>query len=479
MSMAGTAVPGSLPAAHPSNGHAHPPAAAGPAAISPLPAAYLWPVPGTRPSHSHPLTSRPAHRAVPVSATLAANEIMARKQQAGEPVLPLAFGEAGLPAHPLLRAALAGATGGNAYGPVAGLPVLREAAAGYWTRRGLPTSADAVVSGPGSKSLLFGLLLAIGADVAVPRPSWVSYAAQAAMVGARPHFVPTPAGEGGICDPALLARAVTGARAAGHRIGSVIVTLPDNPTGRLARPATVQALAEVAAEHDLVIISDEIYRDLVFDPAPAVASPVDFAPERTVVTTALSKSLALGGWRAGVARLPDGPLGATLHGLLLGIGSEIWSATAGPIQEAAALAFREPPELTERVARSQSLHAAVSRAVAGRFGAAGVAVPSPQAAFYLYPDFAAWREHLAGRHGVSTGAELAALLLDRYGMGVLPASVFGEDESALRMRVATGLLYGDTDAQREAALSAADPISLPWIASGLARIEEVLADLAR
>lgn len=468
MSTAGIAMPGSLPAAHPSNGHP-------PTGHSPTGHPHTGHPPA---AHGRATAVRTAHRAVPVSATLAANEVMARRRQAGEPVLPLAFGEAGLPAHPLLQSALAAATGGNAYGPVAGLPALREAAAGYWARRGLPTSAEAVVSGPGSKSLLFGLLLAIGADVAVPGPSWVSYAAQAAMVGARPHFVPTPAGEGGICDPGLLARAVTDARAAGHRIGSVIVTLPDNPTGRLAKPATVEALAEVAAEHDLVIISDEIYRDLIFDPAPAVASPVDFAPERTVVTTALSKSLALGGWRVGVARLPGGPLGQALRDRLLGIGSEIWSATAGPIQEAAALAFREPPELTERIARSRSLHAAVARGVAGKFAAAGVSVPAPQAAFYLYPDFAPWREHLATRHGVTTGTGLAALLLDRYGMGVLPASVFGEHEPALRMRVATGLLYGDTDAQREAALAASDPVSLPWVASGLARVEEILADLA-
>jgi aspartate aminotransferase len=115
---------------------------------------------------------------------------------------------------------------------VAGLPEVRQAAAGYWTRRGLPTSAGAVVSGPGSKPLLF----AVGADVAVPKPSWVSYAAQAALAGARPHFVPAPPGEGGVCDPSALARAVTTARAAGRRIASVIVTLPDNPT-RPARPA--------------------------------------------------------------------------------------------------------------------------------------------------------------------------------------------------------------------------------------------------
>ena len=165
--------------------------------------------------------------AIPVSATLAANEILIRKRQAGEPVLPLSFGEAGLPVHPLLKAALAAAAGRNAYGPVAGQPALREAAAGYWTRRGLPTTPDTVISGPGTKPLLFGLLLAIGADVAVPQPSWVSYAAQAGLIGAVPHFVPTPAGEGGICDPASLVRADRGRPGgrppdrlgAGHRAG--------------------------------------------------------------------------------------------------------------------------------------------------------------------------------------------------------------------------------------------------------------------
>jgi aspartate aminotransferase len=414
---------------------------------------------------------------IPLSATLAANEILIRKRQAGEPVLPLSFGEAGLPVHPVLKGALTHAAGRNAYGPVAGLPILREAAAGYWTRRTLPTTPDAVVCGPGSKPLLFGLLLAIGADVAVPQPSWVSYAAQAGLIGARPHYVPTPAGEGGICDPASLVRAVEAARAAGRRIGSVLVTVPDNPTGRLGDPATVQDLADVATRYDLVVISDEIYRDLVYEPAPAVASPVDFAPERTVVTTGLSKNLALGGWRIGVARLPDGPPGAALRGRLLGIGSEIWSAAAGPVQEAAALAFGEPPELAERIARSRSLHETVCRAVADRFAATGVIVPEPQAAFYLYPDFAPWREHLAERYGVTTGAGLAGLLLDRYGVGVLPASAFGEDESVLRVRVATGLLYGDTSEQREEALAAGDPVNLPWIDASLRRLEEVLADL--
>jgi aspartate aminotransferase len=418
-----------------------------------------------------------SHTGVPVSATLAANEILDSRRLRGLPVLPLAFGEAGLPVHPRLRAELAAASGRGGYGPVAGIPALREAVAGYWTRRGLPTSPGAVVAGPGSKPLLFAVLMAIGTDVAVPRPSWVSYAAQARLIGVTPHFVPAVPGEGGICDPAALEAVVVAAAAAGRPIRSVVTTIPDNPTGRLASPAAVQALAAVAARHDLIIISDEIYRDLVHDPGATFLSPAAVAPDRTVVTTALSKSLALGGWRIGAARLPEGPLGQAITERLRGVGSEIWSAPAVPVQQAAAVGFSEPPEISERIARSRSLHATVVRAVAGLCSAAGLSVPAPQAAFYLYPDFAAWRQPLL-RRGIATGEDLAGCLVDRYGAGTLPASAFGERPADLRLRLATGLLYGDTDEQREAALAAPDPLALPWIAAALAGIEDMLADLS-
>jgi aspartate aminotransferase len=418
---------------------------------------------------------------IALSPTLAANELIAARKQRGEPVLPMAFGEAGLPAHPALRLALAEATGRTGYGPVAGQAALREAAAGYWQRRGLDTDPAAVVCGPGSKALLFGLMLAIGGDVAVPRPSWVSYAAQASLIGARPHFVDIRPGEGGVPDPGRLAGAVRAARAAGRELRSVILTLPDNPTGTLAGPATIRALCQVADEHDLIIISDEIYRDLIHTETERFTSPAAIAPGRTIVTTALSKGLALGGWRIGVARLPGGeqarPLRQRLRDRLLGIGSEIWSAPAAPIQQAAAYAFSEPPELTERIRLSRRLHGEVARAVARRFAAAGADVPPPQGAFYLYPDFGPVRDRLQARHGVRSSEELAALLLQRYGMGVLPGSAFGDEQGALRLRVATGLLYGETDRQRETALATAAPTAVPWIASALTRIEEVLAAL--
>ncbi|GAA0435008.1 aminopeptidase [Acrocarpospora corrugata] len=409
---------------------------------------------------------------VTLSATLAANEDLDRRRRAGQRVLPLGFGEAGLPVHPALRARLAEASGDNRYGQVAGSPALREAAAGYWSRRGLPTEPDLVVAGPGSKALLFGLLLAIGADrpgdIVLPRPSWVSYAAQAEIIGVRPIMVAAPPGEGGAPDPDLVASAVLHARAQGRTVRSMLVTLPDNPTGRLARPGTIRRLAELARELDLVIISDEIYRDLVHDPVAEFLSPADVAPERTIITSGLSKSLAVGGWRIGVTRLNHAPAGWALRDRLLAVSSEIWSSPAAPVQHAAAYALAEPAELAERVRRSRRLHGIVARAVADRFTKAGASVHAPQGGFYLYPEIS----------GFESAAELAHTLIEQHGVAVLPGSAFGDNPRAPRIRVATSLLYGEGQEQRLAALHAEDPLALPWINESLIHLESALTGLA-
>ncbi|RKS67747.1 aspartate aminotransferase/hypothetical protein [Actinomadura pelletieri DSM 43383] len=427
---------------------------------------------------SEPVPLPFAPRPVALSATLAVNEAIARKRREGVRVLPLGFGEAGIPIHPALTRELGAAAGRGGYGPVAGSAALRAAAAGYWSRRGLPTDPAAIVAGPGSKPLLYALLTSLGGDVVVPTPSWVTYAAQTSLVGAEPIRVATPRGEGGVPSPALLADAVVRARARGRDVRAVVVTLPDNPTGTLASEDTVRRVCAVARDLGLTIISDEIYRDLVHAPGRALPSPARFAPERTVVTTALSKSLAAGGWRLGVARLPDGPFGGALRDSLLGVASEIWSSAPAPMQHAAAYAFAEPPELVEHVDRSRRLHAAVTNAVADRFAAAGARVTRPEAAFYVYPDFAPIRDALAADHGIRTAADLTGLLLDRYGVGVLPGSSFGDPPAALRMRVAPSLLYGEDDEQRLAALASPAPASLPWVASALDRLSDVLADLS-
>lgn len=421
----------------------------------------------------------PEPPAVTMSATLAADEALARRRRAGEHVVSLASGEIGLPVLSGLRERLGAAADRNAYGPVAGSAGLRTAAADYWGRRSLPTDPDQVVCGPGSKPLLFALLLAVGGDVVIPAPSWVSYAAQARLTGAEPLAVPTPPGEGGVPDPDALRAAVAEARAAGRDPRCVVVTVPDNPTGTIPSRGTVRRLAEAARDLGLVVVSDEIYTDLVFDPADRAHSPAMEAPERTVVTTGLSKNLALGGWRIGVARLPDGPLGRSLGTRLTGIASQIWSSTPAPVQEAAAWAFAEPPEVVGYAAAGRRLHRTVARAVARRFADAGALLAPVRATCYLYPDFEPLRAPLADKWGVRDGDALTELLADRYGIGLLPGSAFGDDPTSLRVRAATGRLYGETRTERQTTLDAPEPLRLPWIRAALERLDAALGDLGR
>jgi aspartate aminotransferase len=390
----------------------------------------------------------------------------------GAPVLHLAFGEAGLPVPAAVAEQLAVAARDNAYGTVAGSPRMRTAAAGYFERRGVPTAPEQVVVAPGSKPLLFGLLSILPGDVVLPRPSWVSYAAQAALAGKEVIRVEIPDDAGGIPDPAALRAALERARSAGRRPGILVLTLPDNPTGTLAPRRLVEETCEIAAAHGLLTRSGRAWPRRSHEPGD-VCSPAELAPERTFVTNGLSKSMALGGWRIGFARLPDGALGADARRALTGLASEVWSSLAAPMQRAAAYVLDEPDDIREHVARARRLHRLVATAAHREVIAAGAECRPPSGGFYLYPDLEPLRTAL----GISTGTELAELLLERHDVAVLQGEAFGDEPSALRFRMATSLLYGQTDDERWQALAAEDPVSLPRIRSALDRLGGTLRSL--
>lgn len=410
------------------------------------------------------------------SATLAINTRVQDRRDAGLPTLHLGFGEAGLPVLPAVTEVLASAAGRNAYGPVAGSTQVRAAAAGYLERRDLPTDPDQLILAPGSKALLFGALAAQPGDVVLPRPSWVSYAAQASLLGRRVLPVPIPDVAGGVPDPDALDTVVTAARADGADPRILIVTTPDNPTGTVPPGDLVKAMCEVADRHALIVVSDEIYRDLAWTERDVV-SPASLLPERTVITSGLSKAMALGGYRIGFARLPDGALGERLRPDLVGVASEVWSSLAGPMQAVAEYVLGEPSEVRDHVRASRALHRTVASAVHAEFVAVGAACRPPEAAFYLYPDLAPLRSRLSGR-GIESGVDLAELLLDEQGVAVLPGAAFGDDPAAWRFRVAVSLLYGETDEQRWTALHSDDPLALPWIDAALSHLRRALTALA-
>ncbi|WP_367044695.1 pyridoxal phosphate-dependent aminotransferase [Streptomyces sp. Je 1-332] len=411
-----------------------------------------------------------------ISPNMALDQLVAERRAGGEDILHLGFGESRLPVFPGLVDRLAQGARRSAYGAVVGDLAVREAVAGYFDRRRLPTRPEQIIVAPGSKPLLMALQMVVPGDLVIPRPAWNTYAPQARAMGKKVFGVDLPDLCGGVPDPKLLRDTVLAARAAGDDPRILILTLPDNPTGTYAPPGLVRELCALARELDLLIVSDEIYRDVLHDPTEPFLSPVEAAPERTVVTTGLSKNLAIGGWRIGAARFPEGTRGDGIRDRVASAASEVWSNLAGPMQEVAAYAFAEPPELTAYIARCTRLHGVVAAAVHRVLVDAGALCRSPTGAFYLYPDLEPKREALA-RLGITDSVSLQERLLEQSGVAVLGGHHLGDRPETLRFRIATCQLYGDTDELRHAALASDDPLRLPHISQALSRIEESLAKL--
>jgi aspartate aminotransferase len=430
-----------------------------------------------------PWRDGPSYQRVPgmvlpraMSPNLALDQHLSRRIAAGERVMHLGLGESRLPVHPALVDRLATAAPAHSYGPVAGGETVLRAAAGYFTRRRLPTAPDQIALAPGSKPALFALIAALPGDVVLPQPCWVSYAAQTLFAGRRVIRVPVPADCGGVPDPMVLRENIAEARRRGHDPRIVILTVPDNPTGTMASPETVRRVCQVAASEGLVVLSDEIYRDIRHDPALPYLSAAEVLPDRTIVVTGLSKNLALGGWRIGLARFPAGEWGHRLRAKVLAIGSEVWSTVAAPMQEVAAYALDEPPEIVDHLESSARLHGAVAAAVHRVVTAAGARCNPPQGGFYVYPDLEPARAVLAAK-GVVNASALESYLLERWGIAVLGGHHFGDEPSSLRFRAATSQLYGLTADEQWASLRAADPTRLPHVARQLALLRDALAAL--
>ncbi|MFC5180742.1 pyridoxal phosphate-dependent aminotransferase [Actinomadura harenae] len=404
------------------------------------------------------------------------NQVVDRLNAAGADILNLAFGESRLPLMESLAELLSAAAYQTTYGPVAGTQAVRDAAAGYFGRRRLPTDPERVIVAPGSKPLLMAVQHAVPGDCILPQPCWNSYAPQARLAGKTPISVPITRRYGGVPDPLALRAAIRTARARGLDPRLMILTVPDTPTGTVASPETVRAVCAIAEDEDLIVVSDEIYRDIIHDPGTELLSPAEIVPHRTVVTTGLSKSLALGGWRIGAARFPVGERGDRIQAGVMAVASEVWSTLAHPMQEAADYAFGDPPDVRQRLEASARLHGAVARAMHSVMVGAGALCRPPTGAFYVYPDFEPMRTPLAAL-GVTDSRSLQRFLFDEYDIAVFSGHLLGDDPDALRFRAATSMLYGPTVEDQTAALASADPVNLPHIRKTMTRVETALAHL--
>jgi len=295
------------------------------------------------------------------------------------------------------------------YTPAAGILEARQAVAGFVTRMlNIEVDAGEVVLVPGSKNvLLFTLLSCIepGDEVILPDPGYPAYASQVNFIGAVPKVVTLREETGFRMDLDELASLIT------PKTRMLIINTPQNPTGGVLTEEDVRFVCNLANEHDLMIVSDEIYSQLVY--GFHHISPLSHAGmrERTVLMDGLSKSYAMTGWRLGYAVAPK-PLAAKLEQLMINS-----SSCAAAFTQMAAIEALSAPESEHAVNRMVKVFQhRRDLVVDGLNEIEGVRCARPQGAFYAFPNI----------EGTGFGErELADRLLSEAGVAVLPGTAFG------------------------------------------------------
>jgi aspartate aminotransferase len=390
--------------------------------------------------------SRAGIRGLRVSATLSMNERVRDMRAAGQDVYQLGFGESRFPLHPKLAEALQQNVDQCSYLPALGIRELRQTVARFYQRKfDLPVSSGQVVVGPGSKSLLYALVLALGEELILPQPSWVSYAPQAHILGKPVVWVPTQPECDYSLDVGTLRQRMEEAKEEWGNPELLIVNSPHNPTGTMLSPNAVKALADFARQEQLMVLSDEIYALVAHGCVPHVSLAQHY-PEGTVVLGGLSKHMSLGGWRFGVAILPAGRTGEALRRALENIAGSIWSCVSAPVQYAAQVAYSDDTDIDEHIDLCTAMHAVRTRYLYDRLAEAGIRCVEPSGAFYVYPDFQKWRRPLAAL-GVKDSDDLARYLLEQYGLATLSGSAFNSPPKDLCLRLSSSYLDAGTDEQ--------------------------------
>jgi aspartate aminotransferase len=295
------------------------------------------------------------------------------------------------------------------YTPASGIHEAREAVAGFVSRMlGAEVDATDVVLVPGSKNvLLFTLLACIepGDEVILPDPGYPAYASQVSFIGAVPRTVTLREESGFRMDLDELASLVT------PKTRMLIINTPQNPTGGVLTAEDVDFVCELAIKHDLLVVSDEIYSQLVYGFHHVSPLSRPGMRERTVLMDGLSKSYAMTGWRLGYAVAPRA-LAAKLDTLMINS-----SSCAAAFTQMAAIEALSAPESERAVARLVRVFEHRRNLVVDGLNAIpGVRCAMPQGAFYAFPNIegTGFAEH-----------ELADRLLSEAGVAVLPGTAFG------------------------------------------------------
>ena len=311
------------------------------------------------------------------------------------------------------------------YGPAQGLPEFREAIAEYISEsRGMEVSPGEIAVTPGAKPIMFfGILACVdeGDEVIYPNPAFPIFESVINFVGAKPVPVPLKEEVDFRFDLDALRDSVS------DKTRMIIINSPQNPTGGFLLKSDLEAIAELAIKHDVIVMSDEVYSQIIYDEAKHESiAALPGMKERTIIIEGHSKTYAMTGWRLGYA-VTTADLAEQIAKLMVNSNS----CTAAMVQMAGLEALRGPQDgVKEMVAELKRRRDAI---VSGLNAIEGITCKNPLGAFYVFPNVTAmpmgsdeFAEHLLQEYAVAT---LSGTAFGKYGDGYLRLSYAGSMES--------------------------------------------------
>ncbi len=364
---------------------------------------------------------------IPPSETLAVSDRAKALKAAGRDVVALAGGDPDFDTPDYITAAAFQAieNGATHYpAPMKGItPLLEAIAAKMQADNGITVKpgSDIVVT-PGGKWALFLALSAIlnpGDEVLYLEPVWVSYPPMIVLAGGTPVPVTLSADDNFRITADQLREKIT------PRTKALMVNSPNNPTGRVITQDELDAIVAVALEHDLYVISDEIYETVIFDGRKHLSpAAVPGMAERTLTINGLSKSHAMTGWRLGWLAGPT-----PIMKLATQMNSQTVSSAANFTMHAAVAALKGPKEVTRAMCAEYQQRRDFM--VPALNAIPGVECLDIEGAFYLFPRFP---------NSTRNSAELAEALIEKAGIASVPGGAFGKSgEGHVRFTIATAM----------------------------------------
>jgi arginine:pyruvate transaminase len=327
---------------------------------------------------------------------------------AGQPVIELTIGEHDIPTHPsILDAMHASATGGHTgYAAVPGTQTLRQAVASrIQSRTGVPTTPENILITPGGQAALFAAHTAVcdEGDVALYiDPFYATYPGTIRGIGATPLAIPAYPDHGFQPRAADIAEHAKGAK-------SLLINTPNNPTGAVYSRATLQEIADTCIEHDLWLISDEVYDTQLWDGDHISPRALPDMAKRTLVVGSMSKSHAMTGSRIGWICAPS-----DIIEHLINLATHTTYGVAGYIQDAAEFALGEGGALEDKVRAPFARRRLITESLLAK---QNIVKGSPiQGAMYAMLDI---------RATGLTGEGFANDLLDAHLIATMPGESFG------------------------------------------------------